>query len=479
METKIKSLNDFLQISSIDETVNFILSEFNNLTGADNVFILSILSDNHKIIFKNKVVEYGNNINILEFESLFSKKNVIVTKKNHLIDSYNLNTPQNIAYLPFIINKVLKKIVIIETPRCSISFLHLLSTILESVLERITLRESFQKKDMYFNEIFQKINSLIIIRDKNFNILFSNKTESETYKCFDLAFGTDSPCSFCPSKQREITKSINNRFYKINQEDIEDKKLCIIEEITNIINLKNELNKAEKLSFLGRVSSEITHEIKNPLNAMQLKITLLENILHRDNLLTPKTENIIKGVKGEILRLANIASDFLQFGKNYKLDKSYFSLIELLGETINDIKEKTSNANIDIFFFYNKKQDFSIYADKYKLKQAFLNLLNNAMDELISKKIESPKIEISIKEHDNNFEIDFIDNGLGITDSKELFTPFFTTKPHGTGLGLSITQKTILLHKGKIEYFREKERTIFRVILPINDTSRKEEKTLE
>jgi nitrogen-specific signal transduction histidine kinase len=462
----IKLINDFISFCSVEETEKFILRHFKELTCSSDVIVLSIGNKKIQIYNKDKTFKQTNRINILEFEKLFSKKNFIVETENSLVKFNHLQNKTKTIYIPLVINQILKKIIVLIEPKCSEDIIKLLATVTETIGERISLKGAYSKKDYYFNEIFRKINLLIIIIDKNFNILFSNKNKNDIYKCFDLAFGYNAPCSFCPLKQKEITKEINNCFFRIRQEEVENKKLCIIEDITKIISLKKELDKAEKLSFLGKISSEITHEIKNPLNAMQLKITLLENILKKDNLLNETTDKIIAGVKYEITRLTNIANDFLQMGGDYKLNKTVFSIKDLIEELIGDTAEKALKARIQVEFLCGEFAKCNIHADRDKLKQAFLNLINNAIEELKERKPKSPQITIMLDISHNLWQIDFIDNGLGVKDESALFTPFFTTKPHGTGLGLSISHKTISAHKGTMEYFRKDNKTFFRIKLP-------------
>jgi len=226
--------------------------------------------------------------------------------------------------------------------------------------------------------------------------------------------------------------------------------------------LKEELNRSEKLSFLGKISSEITHEIKNPLNSIKLKITLLEKLLNS------KDEKIMKNINAiykEIERLSELLNDFLQFGKNIVVNKVKFDLSQLVDEVLFDLNEvfKKENISLDLIK-YNKKYFFN--GDILKIKQVFYNLIKNSIEALKDNN-NLRKIIIELKREKHAIKIYFKDNGKGIAEPEKLFTPFFTTKNFGTGLGLVIVKKNLELHNGVINYKKEREFTVFEVILPV------------
>jgi signal transduction histidine kinase len=202
---------------------------------------------------------------------------------------------------------------------------------------------------------------------------------------------------------------------------------------------------AEKLAAIGAISSKITHEIRNPLNAIGLNVELLKDELLKKNLDIGK--NIINTISNEIDRLAKISEEYLSYTRirNVKLEKE--NPENILKELINLISEEAKIKNIKIN--YNAvNHNLELLLDSNKLKQAFLNILKNSLEAIGN----NGAIEINTKLYNNNFEIEFKDSGCGIPENKEreIFNPFFSTKEKGTGLGLALTKQIITEHNGKI-----------------------------
>ncbi len=465
MEVNVENVSRILNITTLDDLFRFFFSgNFKQLTKSKDVFVVEFGNENHKVFYN--VNEYytikSKSIKIFEYEKLFLKKNYLYNAEPMLTDYIN-ECNFKPTLIPMVVNNKLTKIIIMDSIAKE-EEIRFISKIIEVVVEKIAEKELLLKINNDFQEIFSNINSLIILRDKNYNILYSNKQQRDVYKCFDLAFKSDLPCDFCPVKNKEITENIGNKSYKIQLNCFSNKYLCIIEDISNIIKLKEELTRAEKLSFLGRISSEITHEVKNPLNSIKLKITLLEKIMESND---GKVKNILNNITSEIDRLSNIVNDFLQFGKNIVLNKSNFFVEDLIYEILNDLNEEINKFNIKTEANLKGNNKYRIYADRNKIKQTFLNLINNSIEALKSIGNER-KIIITRKIKENNIIIEFKDNGNGIKDEKNLFTPFYTTKKSGTGLGLIVSKKNVETHNGKISYARKNNFTVFTVELPVN-----------
>jgi nitrogen fixation/metabolism regulation signal transduction histidine kinase len=97
-----------------------------------------------------------------------------------------------------------------------------------------------------------------------------------------------------------------------------------------------------------------------------------------------------------------------------------------------------------------------------------LNLLNNSVDALCSKKIQKPLIEISVKERDQTIVLEIVDNAKGIPKEiiDKIFDPYFTTKDKGTGLGLYMSKIIIESHmKGRLSLKNTKEGSLFTIEL--------------
>jgi signal transduction histidine kinase len=166
----------------------------------------------------------------------------------------------------------------------------------------------------------------------------------------------------------------------------------------------------------------------------------------------------------EINRLDNLVKDVLRFSRQMELDYAMVNLKDLIDIVHVQFRKKMLDKNIE---FVNNSENISLCADIDKIKQLFINLIDNAI-EAVNK---SGMIEISSRKIDEDKVVSIYvkDNGNGIEPSLKIFEPFFTTKSSGTGLGLAISQKIIEQHKGTFRLVSSiKGETIFEINLPIN-----------
>ncbi len=225
-------------------------------------------------------------------------------------------------------------------------------------------------------------------------------------------------------------------------------------------NNTDELVKREKLAALGKMAAVLAHEIKTPLTSIKMNADIISETLSSDD----EVKENFEIMSTEISRLNNLVKDVLQFSRQMDLNFAEVNFNELIENVHVQLDKKLREKNIT----FNKSIDhFFVQADADKLKQVFINLIDNAIEAVKRNGI----IDItSVRSNDGNLVSIFIkDNGCGIDDSAKIFEPFFTTKASGTGLGLSIAQKIIEQHKGRfILVSSEPGNTMFEIILPIN-----------
>lgn len=257
---------------------------------------------------------------------------------------------------------------------------------------------------------------------------------------------------------------------KNSKENI-DGVIGILEDVTKTVNLEKSLEEAKRFAELGRLSAAIAHEIKNPLISIGGYANRIKRKYFRDN---EFDINNIETVISEIYRLEKILNDILYYGSEKKAVHENMDLGLLLKDCINMAQVSAEMNNISITLIseqnYVNNEKIMVYGSYNSLKQAFINLLNNAIEASISRQ----KISIDSKIiSDNNKEwVEIkINNEAFIQNDKDInniFTPFYTTKIHGTGLGLPITKKIIEEHHGFISVESNFENgTTFSVKLPL------------
>lgn len=215
---------------------------------------------------------------------------------------------------------------------------------------------------------------------------------------------------------------------------------------------QNSLVQSEKLAALGRFSSGIAHEVKNPLGIILGGMEFLEK-----KLVSPDkdVETAMKKIKESILKADSIVRNLLRFAMPSKIRAEKVKPEELINDTLALFRYRVSLINIDIKTEFSK-EDIYIKIDKNQLQQVLFNLLMNAI-EAMSKggqvKIETFKTLLKKGSKRKEFcVIKISDSGEGISKENlaKLFEPFFTTKrdKKGTGLGLAMSKMIVENHRG-------------------------------
>lgn len=211
-----------------------------------------------------------------------------------------------------------------------------------------------------------------------------------------------------------------------------------------IIAVEENLRRSEKLSTLGEMAAVLAHEIRNPLGSIRgTAEILMDNFKPGD----PQHEFIEIQIK-ETERLNRVVEDFLHMARPQQNDVKPCAVQEEL-EILETLVSGDAKQRGVKLVLQPPTSPVIISADGEKLRQAFLNIIINALQATQP----GGSVIISTKVYQTNLcEIRFRDTGSGIDaeTQKKIFDPFFTTKPDGTGLGLAITKKIIESHGGSL-----------------------------
>jgi len=235
----------------------------------------------------------------------------------------------------------------------------------------------------------------------------------------------------------------------------------IVRDMTEKKALQEQIIRSERLSALGQLAAEITHEIKNPLMLIggfaQQLIRVIDDEKHLQKL------NVITD---EVARLEKLLTDLREFHLPKALASEKVDLKELFQEIYFMVKDDCEKKNIRTELKIDDKA-FLVAGDRYSLKQVFLNLFKNSMDAMEHGGVLSIQTGLI----GGQVEITVADEGCGIAeqDKEKIFSPFFTTKKHGTGLGLCISKRIIEEHADGSLSMKSKEGkgTSFKVSLPV------------
>jgi len=243
--------------------------------------------------------------------------------------------------------------------------------------------------------------------------------------------------------------------------------VMIVHDMTEARRHSEEREKAERATTLSRLTGSLAHEIKNPLNSLQIHAQLLQKALNQPRLKPTDRDRVLRHgdiIVEEIQRLNNVVNKFLTAVRPTRPLKERCDINKLVEQVAATIKPELDAAGIEFTLI----EDHDIPAaevDPNQLKQALINLIKNSIEALSAERDMAreagggagqqwlPHIEVRTILADRQFRIRVADNGPGIPeeDLKRILEPYFTTKFSGTGLGLAIVSRIVEEHAGQME----------------------------
>ncbi len=226
--------------------------------------------------------------------------------------------------------------------------------------------------------------------------------------------------------------------------------------------LGRELQTADRLAAISRVSGGVAHEVKNPLNAILLHVEVAKAKLSRgDTDVVPQMEII----SSEILRLDRVVKTFLDFTRPVELKLETVPVAQLLDEIVELARPQADASKIRVIVGH-EVDGIGLRIDRDLLKQAMLNIVVNAMQAMP----EGGELRFESLAGEDAAEIRISDTGAGIPPElrDKIFRLYFTTKKEGSGIGLAMTFRIVQLHDGTIDFTSEPGKgTTFSIRLPI------------
>ncbi len=248
--------------------------------------------------------------------------------------------------------------------------------------------------------------------------------------------------------------------------------LLVARDVEALGRVQSMLNYSRKLAALGRLSSGVAHEVKNPLNAMTIHLELLKQKLTNAAAagdgagpdLGPALEHV-RVIGGEIRRLDQVMQGFIKFTRPEDLKLQPIALASLVDDVVRVIGPECASAKVTVVTEGLDRVP-EISGDPGMLRQAFLNLALNACQAMPG----GGTLRISAAAARGRcVEVRVEDTGIGIRPDhlERIFELYFTTREKGSGIGLSMVYRTVQLHDGEIEVQSTEGRgTTFRILLP-------------
>lgn len=218
-----------------------------------------------------------------------------------------------------------------------------------------------------------------------------------------------------------------------------------------------------KLQVPAALAMGLAHEIRNPLNAVNLNISLMERRLRGALDDTSQFDPILEVMRSEVRRIRGLTGEIMDFAKPIQVTPRWHDVQGLIDE-IEAIHGPTLEVS-RIEFDARLEGDGAIWCDIDRIKQVLVNLITNAVEAIG----EEGKISLEIFNEDEATVIHVSDDGEGMPPGLRyrIFDLFYTTKAAGTGLGLPIVRKIVDAHNGAIDVnSRVGHGTIFTIFLP-------------
>lgn len=231
----------------------------------------------------------------------------------------------------------------------------------------------------------------------------------------------------------------------VDNEDRLAGKMLLIQDLSQVKELEEELRRNEKLAALGKMAAGVAHELRNPLSSIKGLAVLLKSRFKENSNDRETADTLVR----EVERLNRSIGELLDYARPHKLQTMRISLVPVLQKALSLIRMDAESMGIRI------ENDFAdnlplVEADQDKLNQVFLNLFLNSIQAMenggtlsVKTFLEEASVICSIS-----------DTGCGIDPqyTSRVFDPYFTTKNNGTGLGLALSAKIMEEHGGSIEF---------------------------
>ncbi|GAB6183443.1 HAMP domain-containing sensor histidine kinase [Thermodesulfovibrio hydrogeniphilus] len=230
--------------------------------------------------------------------------------------------------------------------------------------------------------------------------------------------------------------------------------------------LQQRLREAEYLATIGQLSRTIAHEIRNPLNFINLSIDHLIEKLRKQSPESSDYTKLLENMKTEIYRINNLVTEYLEYTKPLKLNRRNSSVVEIIDEVLSLVEAKAQQEGVNIYKDY--KFDFTLNFDIDLIKSCLLNIITNALQAMRDSEIKNLFVKTDLVS--DELLISIADTGAGVPKEflDKIFEPFFSTKRGGLGLGLPLAKRVIEEHGGRIEFISEQNKgSEVRIFLPI------------
>ena len=238
--------------------------------------------------------------------------------------------------------------------------------------------------------------------------------------------------------------NLNDQCEIKTQDEIGDLALAFNQMTRNLQQSRDKLIQAERLATAGKMSASFAHEIRNPLSSMRM----LSQLLMQKPEMSAEQRQSLQYILEEIERIDNIVKGLMDFARPTTLNLAEQPLVPTLQAVLSLMEANLTHHQIRLVLeFAPDLPDLQFDSDK--IKQAFMNVVLNAMEAMP----QGGTLSVTTFKLEDGISIKVTDTGDGIpeADIEHLFEPFFSRKDKGTGLGLANVKRILEEHGGTVE----------------------------
>lgn len=336
-------------------------------------------------------------------------------------------------------------------------------------LERTAYLKALRANERKYRSIFELSKDAVFIADKNLVFRDTNQATSELLGTDKENILHQSLYEFIPDElQKKLLEKMLYEEGDVNDLELEfqakngDRKTCIfsltapldstghiyyqglIHDITNLRKAEKANLMVEKLGATGRLVRTLAHEVRNPLNNINMSV---EQLAH--NPVQQESELFLDIIQRNSKRIGDLITELLDSARPTDLVFERCTLQSVMDESIAEALDRITLQRINMQIRYCNEPCW-VMANKEKLKIAFLNIIINAVEAM---KVNNGELDIDIETASIMHKVSIRDNGCGIPEENlsRLFEPYFTSKRNGMGLGLAATLNILQSHKAHID----------------------------
>ena len=254
--------------------------------------------------------------------------------------------------------------------------------------------------------------------------------------------------------------------------------LVTLHDLESVERIGSELELSRRMAAIGRLTSGVGHEVKNPINAIVVHLELLKTKLGETS--APAMRHL-EVIDAEIRRLDRVVQTLVDFSRPVELDLREHDLRAVIGDVFLLASDEFSSRQVELIS-HVPDSPLMVNVDADLLKQALINVILNGAQAMQ----QGGRLEVRLEEDRKSATIRIADEGTGVPEEirEKIFDLYFTTRSEGSGIGLSMTYRILQLHHGSIEVQSNKEKErgaefVLRIPLAATEGGRRHGKVTE